>query len=185
MDGGQDAAGREGVGAMRIRRAADADRPAIAHIHAQSWRDTYRGILPDLLLDDRIEAITADRWESQPIGARDAVLVAEEGGAILGFAATWDGDTAYIDNLHVASEARSRGIGRLLLAETAHHFLAIGRKAAFLNVVAANRRARALYLALGGRPAGLEDKDLYGTLVANERIEWDDLDVLLTCATAI
>jgi len=169
---------------MRIRRAADPDRPAIAHIHAQSWRDTYRLILPDSLLDDRIQTIMADRWASQAIGPKDAVLVAVQGGEILGFAASWDGDPPYIDNLHVAAEARSRGIGRRLLAETARHFLATRRKGAFLHVVAANRRARDLYLALGGRPAGLEDKDLYGTFVANELIVWDDLDVLLTRATA-
>jgi ribosomal protein S18 acetylase RimI-like enzyme len=169
---------------MKVRRAADDDRPAIAQIHAASWRDTYRGILPDSLLDDRLQAIMSDRWATQPIGPSDAVLVAEDEGNILGFAATWHGDPAYIDNLHVAAEARSRGVGRLLLAETARHFMAIGSRRALLHVVAANHRARALYLALGGRPAGVEDKDLYGTLVANERIEWDDLGLLLERASA-
>jgi ribosomal protein S18 acetylase RimI-like enzyme len=169
---------------MKIRRAADDDRPAIAQIHAASWRDTYRGILPDSLLDDRLRAIMSDRWATQPIGLSDAVLVAEDEGNILGFAATWHGDPVYIDNLHVAAQARSRGIGRRLLAETARHFQAIGSKRALLHVVAANRRARDLYLALGGRPAGVEDKDLYGTLVANERIEWDDLGLLFERASA-
>ena len=169
---------------MKVRRAADADRPAIAGLHAASWGDTYRGILPDSLLDDRLLEIMSNRWASQPIGPSDAVLVAEYEGNILGFAATWHGDPAYIDNLHVAAGARSRGIGRLLLAETARHFLAIGARRALLHVVAANHRARALYLALGGCPAGLEDKDLYGTLVANERIEWDDLETLLERASA-
>ena len=169
---------------MIIRRATDADRPAIAYIHAQSWRDTYRGILPDSLLDNEIEAIMADRWATQPIGPSDAVLVAEDGGDLAGFAATWDSDPVYIDNLHVAAEARSRGLGRLLLAETARHFLAIGRKRALLHVVAGNVRARKFYLALGGRPGAFEDKDLYGPIVANERIEWEDFDLLLTRATA-
>jgi ribosomal protein S18 acetylase RimI-like enzyme len=169
---------------VRIRGAADADRPAIARIHAASWGDTYRGILPDSLLDDRLPEIMSSRWASQPIGPSDAVLVAEQEGNILGFAATWHGDPVYIDNLHVAAAARSRGVGRLLLAETARRLLAIGSRRALLHVVAANLRARAFYLALGGRPAGVEDKDLYGTLVANERIEWDDLETLLARASA-
>jgi ribosomal protein S18 acetylase RimI-like enzyme len=169
---------------MRIRRAGDSDRPAIAELHTASWRDAYRGILPDSLLDDRLPEIMSDRWATQKIGPSDAVLVAEDEGNILGFAATWAGDPAYIDNLHVAAEARSRGIGRRLLAETARHFLATGSKHASLHVVAANLRARSLYLALGGRLAGIEDRDLYGTFVANERIEWDDLEVLLARATA-
>jgi RimJ/RimL family protein N-acetyltransferase len=70
-------------------------------------------------------------------------------------------------------------VGRRLLAETARRFLDIGRRGAHLHVVAANERARALYLALGGRPAGRVDKNLYGTVVPNDRIEWDDLSLLL------
>ena len=169
---------------MRTRRAIDADRPAIARLHAASWGDTYRHILPDKLLEETLPGIMAERWAGQPIGPADAVLVADDAGEIVGFAATWDGEPVYIDNLHVAAEARSRGIGRLLLAETARHFLAAGRNGALLHVVAVNHRARALYLALGGRPAGVEEKDLYGTIVANERIEWDDLNALLARASA-
>jgi ribosomal protein S18 acetylase RimI-like enzyme len=169
---------------MRIRRAVDADRPAIARLHAASWADSYRGILPDSLLDDRLPALLSERWARQAIGPSDAVLVAGLETGICGFAATWNGDPVYIDNLHVAAEARSQGVGRRLLAETARHFLAIGSKRALLHVVAANRRARDLYLALGGRPAGVEDKDLYGTPVANERFEWDDLELLLARASA-
>jgi ribosomal protein S18 acetylase RimI-like enzyme len=168
---------------MRIRPAADVDRPAIARLHAASWQDSYRNILPDALLDGTLDGIMAERWAGQAIGPSDAVLVAEDqAGGILGFAASWAGDPVYIDNLHVAAGARSQGIGRLLLAETARHFLALGSERALLHVVAVNRRARALYLALGGRPAGIEDKNLYGTIVPNERILWDDLGVLLARA---
>jgi ribosomal protein S18 acetylase RimI-like enzyme len=164
---------------IAIRRAEDSDRPAIAAIHAQSWRDTYRGLLPDSFLDAEIDGIMGTRWAAQPIGLADSVLVAERGGEPLGFSATWDGPSAYIDNLHVRGEARSQGLGRRLLQETARHFLAGGRNRAHLHVVAANVRARAFYLALGGQPAGIVDKNLYGTPVPNERIEWADLAPLL------
>jgi glyoxylase I family protein len=164
---------------MIVRRAADADRAAIAAIHAQSWRDSYGGILPDAFLGEEIGGVMAARWAEQPVGEADAVLVAEEGGSLLGFVAAWDGESAYIDNLHVRAEARSRGAGRRLLAETARHFLARGRRGAHLHVVATNHRARALYLALGGVAAGLVEKNLYGTPVMNERIVWDDLTLLL------
>jgi ribosomal protein S18 acetylase RimI-like enzyme len=161
-----------------IRRAEDGDRAAIAALHAASWRDTYRGLLPDSLLDGTLPQIMAERWAGQAIGPADAVLVAEDGDGLLGFCAAWDGEPAYIDNLHVAAAARSRGIGRQLLAEVARHFLARGRHGAALHVVAANHRARALYLALGGRETGVEDKNLYGTRVPNARIAWDRLDLL-------
>ncbi len=166
-------------GVIGIRRAADGDRLSIAAIHAQSWRDAYRFILPDAFLDDEVDEIMHRRWAEQAIRPEDAVLVAERDGDVVGFCATWDADSAYIDNLHVLSEARSHGIGRRLLGETARHFLGLGRRRAHLHVVAENLRARALYLALGGSPAGIEDRNLYGTLVPNERIDWSDLGLLL------
>jgi ribosomal protein S18 acetylase RimI-like enzyme len=124
----------------------------------------------------------AERWARQAIEPTDAVLVAEEEGALQGFCATWDGEPVYVDNLHVAAAARSRGIGRQLLAAVAEHFLERGRRGAALHVVAANDRALAFYLALGGREAGIVDKDLYGTLVPNRRIEWDRLETLYALA---
>jgi ribosomal protein S18 acetylase RimI-like enzyme len=163
---------------LRIRRAEDRDRAAIAALHTASWRDTYRGTLPDTLLDETLAGHMAHRWAGQTIGAADAVLVAEEEGALLGFSAAWDEEPVYIDHLHVAAAARSQGVGRQLLAAVADHFLARGRRGAALHVVVANHRARALYLALGGRKAGVENQDLYGTLVPNERIEWESLAFL-------
>lgn len=167
---------------IRIRRAAAADRPAIAALHAQSWRDSYQAILPERFLRFEIDAIMAARWEAQAVRPEDSLLLAEAEHGLLGFCAAWDGESAYIDNLHVRSDARSQGIGRRLLAATAAHFLQLGRRRAHLHVIAVNARAKALYLALGGRAAGLADKDLYGTIVENERIEWDDLDLLRAAA---
>ena len=168
---------------MRIRRAADADRPEIARLHTASWQDTYRSILPDSLLDEELPAIMTERWAGQEIGPRDAVLVAEEEGELLGFAASWDREPVYVDNLHVAAAARSGGIGRRLLGETARHFLSLGREGALLHVVAANQRARAFYLGLDGTPDGIVEKNLYGIVVPNERIVWPDLRLLRERAT--
>lgn len=166
---------------MTIRAARDDDRDAIAAIHSASWQDTYRGVLPVELLHGRLAGIMADRWKTQTIRDHDVVLVAEgDDGEILGFAATWveaDG-SGYIDNLHVRSSARSQGPGRALLRETASQLLRHGAPSAYLHVVASNRRARSLYLRLGGQPGPIEDKNLYGTIVPNQRIDWPNLSIL-------
>jgi len=135
-------------------------------------------VLPETLLDGDIGPIMARRWHSQAIGAADVVLVAEAAGIVAGFIAVSDGPSAYIDNLHVEHSLQSQGTGRKLLDEAARLLLARGQPAAHLHVVAANLRARSLYVRLGGVPAGIEEKDLYGTIVPNERIEWADLAVL-------
>ena len=164
---------------MSIRPASDKDRGAIAAIHTESWQKSYRGALPDDLLDERLSKIMTDRWRNQTISDRDVVIVAEdEDGAVVGFCATWVDDSGYIDNLHVRSTHQSRGLGRTMLRETARRLLSNDVQRAYLHVVATNARARALYLKLGGEPGAIEDKDLYGTIVPNQRIDWSDLSIL-------
>jgi len=164
-----------------IRPARDSDRDAIAAIHTESWRDTYRDVLPDDLLDGALGNIMVDRWKTQEIADRDVVLVAQaDDGEILGFAATWveEQGRGYIDNLHVRSSARSQGLGRAMLRETALRLLHHGVPSGYLHVVASNKRARSLYMRLGGELGPVEDKNLYGTIVPNQRIDWSDLSIL-------
>ncbi|GAA0481010.1 hypothetical protein GCM10009096_23910 [Parasphingorhabdus litoris] len=162
---------------MNIRPAEDKDRPIIADIHARSWQENYRDYLSDDLLDNRLSEMMADRWANMDIGAQDIVLVAEDD-QVQGFVAVWDDEMPYIDNLHVSSDCRSKGIGRKLLAAAARAAKANGRKTIWLHVVVGNDRARNLYTRLGGVPDGVEDKDLYGTMVPNERILWRDINIL-------
>ena len=161
---------------MNIRPAEDGDRAAIAEIHTLSWQQTYRAELPDDLLDGRLHGIMDERWRDQVIRDRDVVLVAESAdGDIVGFASTWVDDDGYVDNLHVRSAWQSQGVGRALLGETARQLLGQGVSPAWLHVITSNHRARAFYLALGGQPGVVEDKNLYGTMVPNQRISWPDV----------
>src|SRR3954447_7945205 len=126
MDGRPYASRRCGPGApMNIRVGRDSDRQTIAAIHTASWQQSYRGILPDDLLDGRLSGIMADRWKTQALGDRDVLLVVEaDDGEVLGFCATWAEEGAgYIDNLHVRSSAQSQGLGRAMLRETARQLL--------------------------------------------------------------
>ncbi len=162
---------------MNIRPAEDKDRPIIAEIHARSWQENYRDYLSADLLDKQLPEKMAERWNNAEIGAQDIVLVAEDD-QIQGFVAAWDDEMVYLDNLHVRSDCRSKGIGRKLLAAAARTAKENGRKSIWLHVVVGNDRARNLYTRLGGIADGVEDKDLYGATVPNERIIWRDIDIL-------
>lgn len=162
---------------MNIRPAEDKDRPIIAEIHARSWQENYRDYLPADLLDQQIPTLMAERWKNAEIRAQDVVLVAEDD-QVQGFVAVWDDEMPYIDNLHVRSDGRSKGIGRKLLAAAAGAAEENGRKAIWLHVVVGNDRAKDLYARLGGMADGIDDKDLYGTMVPNERIIWRDIKIL-------
>ena len=141
---------------ISYRVAEPNDAEAIALLHARSWRDAYRGILRDEFLDNALEsdriAVWRDRFGSPALG--QFVQVATVGETPIGFVCTFGAESerwgSCIDNVHVAPDFRSRGVGRVLMRHAAHwlasRFPSVG---VYLWVFEANARARELYQRLG------------------------------------
>lgn len=140
--------------AYRPATAADADR--IAALHARSWQETYRGIMPDRFLDAEVEAERLAVWHerfARPLPGRH-IIVAEAGHQLAGFACVVMNDDpvygALLDNLHVASACQGRGIGRALIKQAAGWVQQWNAASPFyLWVYEKNRPARAFYDGLG------------------------------------
>ena len=47
---------------MRVRAAVERDAEAVAHVHVESWRSTYRGLVPDDYLAGLSVERRADNW---------------------------------------------------------------------------------------------------------------------------
>ena len=172
---------------MEYRRASAQDIEAIAALHADSWRKNYRGAYSDAFLDGDVFADRRAVWTErlhQP-GAREETVVAELGGAIIGFVHTiLDDDPvwgALLDNLHVAHDVKRSGVGTRLMALSAAAVLARGaNKRLYLSVLEANLPAQAFYQARGGECVGREvfDAPGGGSVVALQ-YAWTDPSVLL------
>jgi len=91
------------------------------------------------------------------------IIVAEEGGEVVGYVMIWscvksedieDGDfeTARIADLAVLSQYRRRGIARKLIEAAENFARRQGAEFITLGVLAANTRARKLYLSSGYEP---------------------------------
>ena len=160
---------------MIIRDAERAEFPSLAALQIRSWRDVYRGVMPDVYLDHEIEDDLRARWQALRPSGDDLVLVADQG-RIRGFITVWCKPHPYIDNLHVEPGERSRGAGRLLMRAAAHRLMQAGYERVSLYVAAKNHRAAAFYRKLGGRFGEVErvhqenggDVDAIG-------VEWTDL----------
>ncbi len=172
---------------MQFREATSADAEAIARLHAESWRNSYRGIYSDAYLDGDICAERVGVWTRQLVRPRadQHTVLAVEGGALLGFVHTlFDEDPtwgALVDNLHVAAGSQRRGLGRRLMAESAAATIAARpARGLYLWVLEANGRARAFYAACGGQEIEhAPDVAPDGTSVAGIRVAWSDPSVLL------
>ena len=166
--------------ALALREAGTADAPAVAALHAASWRTAYRGILADAYLDGPVDADRLDLWRERLAAPspRRITLLAEAAGALVGFACcVVDEDPRWgslIDNLHAAPESRGRGIGRALLRGAAFR---LGRAApgrpVHLWCLDDNAPAMGFYRRVGGTAA---DRDMTpergGTTNAVTRIVW-------------
>ena len=168
---------------MGFRRAAISDAKRVAELHAESWRNTYRGILSDHFLDHEIFANRLSLWQkrlSEPQPETQLILLAEERGELLGFGCAFlDVDPrwgALLDNLHIRVDAQGRGLGRRLMSEEVSWILRRRPGSGlYLWVFEGNDRARKFYELLLGKVVERQaQRAPDGTEVIAVRYAWDD-----------
>ncbi|MDX1453434.1 MAG: GNAT family N-acetyltransferase [Oleiphilaceae bacterium] len=141
---------------MEIRDANVGDVEAIAEIHAESWLQTYSKVLTKEYLEQKAPEERRAVWSNR-LSSRDEnqkVIVSESQGQIIGFACGYYGTSkiseAYLDNLHVKKEFRSRGVGQQLLKSIAEWISIKDHKAGLcLLVNQDNENAQEFYRRLG------------------------------------
>ena len=147
---------------VTVRPARVADAPAMGRLHVRAWQAAYRGHMPDEYLDGLRATERAAGWE-RSLGRerpRGAVLVAEQDGEVVGFAALGPSPdpegAGELFSINVDPDHWGTGAGRALL-EAAHDELArLGFSETVLWVLPANARARRFYERAGWTCDGTE-----------------------------
>lgn len=141
-----------------VRSAETGDADAIASIHVGVWRHGYRGHVPDAFLDALSIEARRQWWSDTLRSGRSTTLVAEDGGALLGWinlgpdrARMTAPGTCEVHAFFVAPEYRARGTARVLWTLARRFLRDAGFRAATLWVLAADAGARAAYEHLGWR----------------------------------
>jgi GNAT superfamily N-acetyltransferase len=170
------------LSAPRIRAALPADAPAIARVHVQAWLETYRGLVPDAMLDALSVDRNAGMWEAALGHEQHGVVqVAETEAGIVGFGSAGEardarlGTSGEVSSIYLLDHSKRRGIGRTLFGSLLRALAERGHTSVGLWVLVGNAPTRRFYEALGGRigPARVRQND-HGDL--NEiAYVWDDL----------
>ena len=149
-----------------LRLALRSDAGAVAALHADNWRLTYRGALSDAYLDRDVRADRKAVWEErlgQP-SPRQHVIVADEGGSLLGFACVYLNEDpilgCLLDNIHVDQKAQRNGLGTQLLRHVAGLCVSSAPGSGlYLSVLENNIAAQRFYYAHGAGNVGTETWD--------------------------
>lgn len=164
---------------IAIRPAKIEDAPAIAHVHTESWKTTYAGIVPaPFLASLDIEART-EMWREQLAIGR-LIIVAEAAAGIVGFVSggpirepleTYD---AELYAIYLLQEQQQQGTGRLLLHTLATTLRERGFTRMFLWVLAQNP-ATSFYKHLGAVEIAQKQIEIGGASLQELALGWTDL----------
>lgn len=135
---------------LLIRDAMPADAGAIAAIYNDAVRHTTA-----ILMEGEVDAANRAQWMEARQGIGYPVLVAEEGGRVLGYAAfgdwrPFDGFRGTVENsVYVAPEARGQGVAQALLAALIPRARACGKHVIVAAITAENTASLRLHEKLG------------------------------------
>jgi GNAT superfamily N-acetyltransferase len=162
------------MSAIELRRATAGDAPAIARVRIDSWRTTYRGLIPDAYLDGMQVDASIAIWDRVLTAGPNttSVFVAEHADEIVGFASgamlaePKHDINAELIAIYLRREFQRVGLGRRLVGAVIDAQSAHGATGLLTWVIAGNKAARAFYESLGGE------------LIVEQPFQWDGMDLI-------
>lgn len=169
-----------------IREATVEDAAAIAEAHVATWRETYRGLLPDSYLAGLTPAGRQPQWQrilDLPNEQRSVLVAEGAGGEIAGFAsggphygaAEWTGE---IYTLYLRRAYHGCGLGRGLFTALVARLREQEMDSLILWVLATNEHARGFYAAMGGQPLREQEIVIDGIPLCEIGYGWRDISAI-------
>jgi ribosomal protein S18 acetylase RimI-like enzyme len=169
---------------MLVREATQDDISAIAQVHVDTWRTTYRGIVPDEFLANLSYEKREKGWHQVMDNAsndRSFTCVAEgEPGQILGFAnggVERTGDPIYqgeLTAIYILTSHQQKGTGRELVQAVAERLEQMKIHSMLVWVLADNPACR-FYKRLGGQRIHEREIERGGTKLIEIAYGWTDI----------
>jgi len=162
-----------------IREGTADDAMAVGRVLVESWRATYRGLVPDLHLDGLNNEQQAERWRKF-LSTRIRMFVAEEAGEVVGFAGggkirrRCDDYDAELYALYLLPDAQRKGTGSALLKALARRLVEEGFRSLMVWVVESNSAVR-FYEKSGAVRFAAEEMEIEGGKVPLVAYGWREM----------
>jgi L-amino acid N-acyltransferase YncA len=171
-------------GPWTVRPALVDDARAIAEVHVESWKSTYRGIFPDPLLDGLSVESRESSWRDLLAGSGITLVGCDAGGAVAGFASGGKERTGRLGcdgelyAIYLRQQAQRKGLGSLLVRQIARELDARELRSMAVWVLDLNPSKR-FYESLGGKLIGQQPIERGGQTFIEVAYGWQRLNVLL------
>ncbi|QUG42028.1 GNAT family N-acetyltransferase [Psychrobacillus sp. INOP01] len=166
---------------MRVREAIVSDAAGIALVHVESWRTTYKNILPNKFLLNLSYKRRELFWETSiPEGN---VFVAEnDEGKIVGFASGgkersghYEGFKGELTSIYILKEYQGIGIGKQLLKSVVRGIEKLGINTMLVLVIEDNN-SKSFYEAMGSKKIGVVEVEIAGKKLNELIYGWDNIN---------
>ena len=167
---------------LTFRKATYKDALAVAELHTISWQENYRGSFSDYYLDNEVLPNRIEVWQERLGNSPENqyVILVEDKGELLGFVCAYlNNDGTYLDNLHVSTKAKGKGIGSKLMGRLTEEVMKHSTKGMYLWVLENNKEAITFYTNLKGKALDkVVGDDIGDTNFIKIRYVWQDLEEL-------
>lgn len=173
----------KGVSEILIRKAEVEDATGIAKVHVDSWRTTYKGIVPDPFLDTLSYEQRELTWK-KGIKENNVYIAENENGQVIGFSTGGKERTgkyeAFIGELYaiyILKEYQGKGIGRLLVQSVVDDLKNKNLNSMLIWAIEENPACR-FYEMLGGKKIDTEEIEIAGKKLSEVAYGWDDIAIM-------
>lgn len=171
---------------MKIRIATHSDANRIAKVHVDSWRTTYKGIIPDDFLNKLSYEKRTELWIQNLSRSDNYVIVAETSeGGIIGFAVLCRRETNTVPNstdltsIYLLEEYQGKGVGKKLLKQIFLQVKLLGYRKVFVDVLEKNKTC-SFYEHYGAKLYDTVQIKIGGKILDERIYEWNSVDEVLT-----
>jgi ribosomal protein S18 acetylase RimI-like enzyme len=178
---------------VTVRRAQPEDAAAIARVQVDTWRSTYRGIVPDSYLDGLSYQTSQENWErgvSDPEHRTTVFVADDESAGVVGFAAcgaardTGWGFAGELYAIYLNRNMQRKGMGRSMVLSVAQDLKSRGFDSMLVWVLEDNPYKR-FYESIGGRLLGAKEITMGGTRLRESGFGWSSIDSLISRLAAV
>ncbi|WP_242491003.1 GNAT family N-acetyltransferase [Priestia endophytica] len=170
---------------LKIKKANIDDIKVISKIYIDTWKTTYKGLVPDKFLNELSYEEAENKWMhflNDQIHKSFIYVAINEFEEIIGFAAAQSSSDVEFKGelyaLYLLPKAQGLGAGRSLISTVAQHFIEEGISSMMVWVMKNNKSGRGFYKRLGGKCYTHRESQFGGFLVEDEAYGWKDISML-------